>query len=322
MRSATIVLAALLGSPVAASLYGQSSLNHSCVLDDPVWSCSKRATPEKVDSCCSETFGGLLLATQFWNTHTGLEDQGQLLPKNSWTLHGLWPDFCNGSYTQYCDLSRQYDPDPSPNTTTGTPDGTPVPPYKGPSIDKLIEPFGAHDLLDWMNKYWVNLNAPNHDLWAHEFSKHATCFSTFDLPCYGPKRVEHEDILDYFTTVIAYFRRHPTYDWLARAGIRPSNSTRYSLKHIQHALRRQSGATPYLGCSGPRFNETEAGKGSKDNGFTVLTEVWYYMHVLGRPQDLHSRPVDPSGSMTNCATSKNAILYPERSRGSEKVFKD
>lgn len=63
-----------------------------------------------VDSCCTETFGGLVLSTQYWDTYTGLEDQGQLLPPKTWTLHGLWPDFCNGSYTQYYDLSRQYDP--------------------------------------------------------------------------------------------------------------------------------------------------------------------------------------------------------------------
>jgi ribonuclease T2 len=124
------------------------------------------------DSCCTETYGGLVLATQFWSTYTGLESAGQVLPKDSWTLHGLWPDYCNGSYTQYCDLrytfhcivhlvkkglmandSRQYDPVPSPNTTTGTPSGQPVPAYKGPSIDTLIEPFGRYDLLAYMNKY-------------------------------------------------------------------------------------------------------------------------------------------------------------------------
>ena len=87
-------------------------------------SCSSRASPLSVDSCCAETFGGLFLSTQFWSTYTGLESEGQLLPANDWTLHGLWPDFCNGSYTQYCDLNRQYDPTPSPNTTNSLPNGT------------------------------------------------------------------------------------------------------------------------------------------------------------------------------------------------------
>jgi ribonuclease T2 len=66
-------------------------------------------------SSCSETYGGLLLSTQFWTVYTGLEEANppQKLPAESWGVHGLWPDFCNGSYTQYCDLSRQYDPEPS-----------------------------------------------------------------------------------------------------------------------------------------------------------------------------------------------------------------
>jgi ribonuclease T2 len=127
------------------------------------------------------------------------------------------------------------------------------------------------------------------------------------------------DVLDYFNTAIAYFRRHTTWEWLAGEDIQPSNKTAYTLSDIQGALREASGAVPYLGCSGPRFNETAAGKGSKDNGRTVLSEVWYYMHVRGRPQEMHTRPVDASsvGSDTSCAASKNAIWYYERSRGSE-----
>ena len=91
---------------------------------DAILSCSAEANPAKIDTCCAETYGGLALNTQFWDTYTGLESDGQVPPKQSWTLHGLWPDFCNGSFTQYCDLERQYDPFPSPNTTNGLPNGT------------------------------------------------------------------------------------------------------------------------------------------------------------------------------------------------------
>lgn len=147
MKSQIISVAAVLAQLSSASLYGESNLNHSCVLSKlPVpggqkipmdadnlfpgpklLSCSPptlAANVSKVlDTCCVETFGGLLLSTQFWDTYTGLESQGQKLPKDSWTLHGMWPDFCNGSFTQYCDLSRQYDPVPSPNTTNGLRNG-------------------------------------------------------------------------------------------------------------------------------------------------------------------------------------------------------
>ncbi|KAK4244010.1 hypothetical protein C7999DRAFT_35631 [Corynascus novoguineensis] len=71
---------------------------------------SNKCRGAKADLSCSAaaqsglTFGGLVVSTQFWDTYTGLESKGQLLPKDSFTLHGLWPDFCNGSWTQYLGL--------------------------------------------------------------------------------------------------------------------------------------------------------------------------------------------------------------------------
>lgn len=119
-------------------------------------SCSVLANASLTDSCCVETFGGLLLSTQYWDTYTGLESEGQLLPQNTWTLHGLWPDFCNGSYTQYCDLARQYDPNPSPNVTNYPRQGTVVPPYdaSGPlgakPITQTLMNWCKFDLLQYM----------------------------------------------------------------------------------------------------------------------------------------------------------------------------
>ena len=171
--------------------------------------------------------------------------------------------------------SRQYDPLPSPNTTTGKPDGTPVPAYNGSGIGTFLEPFGKHDLLAYMNKYWIAQAQPNSDFWGHEFSKHATCFSSFDVECYGPQYVEHEEVVDFFETAVAYYQNLPTWGWLSAADIRPSNVSAYSFADIQAALTTGFGAVPYIGCSGPRFNATEAGAGSLDNGYTQLTEVWY-----------------------------------------------
>ena len=86
----TLGAAALLAIPTSAQLYpDQSPLNHTCQLQTPLLSCPSQ-DPSKVDSCCVETFGGLLLTTQFWNTYTGGEAEGQLLPKDTFTLHGLW----------------------------------------------------------------------------------------------------------------------------------------------------------------------------------------------------------------------------------------
>jgi ribonuclease T2 len=275
----TTLSLAVLAATAAAQLYpGLSSQNHSCVLQKPLLSCPPQ-NPSVVDSCCVETFGGLLLTTQFWDTYTGREAEGQYLPQNHWTIHGLWPDFCNGSFTQYCDLNRQYDPIPSPNTTTGKPGGTPVPPYNGSNIGTFLEPFGKFDLLAYMNTYWIAQNQDNPGFWGHEFSKHATCFSTFNVPCYGPEYRKHEDVVDFFETVVKYQKRVPTFKWLEKAGIKPSNSTQYTYSDIRDTLAKKHGAVPYIGCSGPRYNTTEAGMNGTDSGFTRVTEVWYYEYV-------------------------------------------
>lgn len=66
-----------------------------------------------------------------------------------------------------------------------------------------------------------------------------------------------------------YYKRLPTYDWLADAGITPSNTTNYTLTDLTWALSKRYGAPPYLGCTGPKLN----GSGM------VFDEVWYYSNV-------------------------------------------
>lgn len=167
-----------------------------------------------------------------------------------------------------------------------------------------------------MEDYWVARGQPNWYLWAHEFSKHATCFSTFDLPCYGPKYQKDYDLIQFFETTIMYFLRLPTYDWLAAKDIVPSNSTSYTLSYIEGALSSEYGPTPYVGCAGTPYNETSAGKGSSDDGGTELSEVWYYFHSFGRPQNGNWSPTEQAGS-SSCAKASGAVHYYERTPGSQ-----
>jgi hypothetical protein len=69
---------------------------------------------------------------------------------------------------QYCDLGRQYDPYPSPNTTTGTPTGTVVPKWLGGDIiTPLLERFGKYDLLAYIQYFWINQGDYNWVFWQH-----------------------------------------------------------------------------------------------------------------------------------------------------------
>lgn len=187
-------------------------------------------------------------------------------------------------------------------------------PYKGPNTGTFLEPFGKYDLLEYMNKYWVSQGSPNYDFWGHEFSKHAKCYSTFDVPCYGPEYRQHEGVVDFFETAILTIRGslHGIVQASARLIMLRIRSRIYGL------LSPTNGAVPYIGCSGPSYNSTAAGNGTLDMGYTVLNEVWYYSRVHGKPQYGHSVPVNASGSNTNGTTSAGEIHYYERTPGSEK----
>jgi len=83
-----------------------------------------------------------------------------------------------------------------------------------------------------VNKYWINQGAPNEAFWAHgvsmfisdegyplftflQFSKHATCTSTFDVTCYGKDYEKNAEVIDFFDAAIRAFQQFPTYNLLA-----------------------------------------------------------------------------------------------------------
>lgn len=98
------------------------------------------------DTCCFNAPGGALLQTQFWDTSP---PSG---PTNSWTIHGLWPDNCDGTYEANCDSSRAYT-----------------------NITQILQSFGQTDLLNYMNTYWTSNSGTNEAFWEHEWGKHGTC---------------------------------------------------------------------------------------------------------------------------------------------------
>ena len=102
---AALLLLAL-SAPLAAFAQNDSDLNLAqwygstiypdfsrCSAQPSFYSCEN--TTAITDTCCSPYPGGLLLLVELWDTYTGMEAQGQLLPEGEWTLHGLWPDNCD-----------------------------------------------------------------------------------------------------------------------------------------------------------------------------------------------------------------------------------
>ncbi|KAF8434336.1 base non-specific acid ribonuclease [Boletus edulis BED1] len=215
------LLAQIFGPPTSTTStvdpsYFFNSISSGCSASSPI-SCQNSSVS---DTCCTEYPGGLLLQTQFWDTNV----PGS--PPDSWTIHGLWPDNCDGTYIENCDPSRAYD------------------------IPNLLVEQGASATLDYMQQFWLNADGTNEHLWNHEWSTHGTCYSTLQPSCLPQGNPEGSEAVSYFQTIVQLFQTLPTYTWLANAGIEPSYHRTYTLSEILSALEQGSGGyTPQVGCS-------------------------------------------------------------------------
>ncbi|KAI9806219.1 MAG: hypothetical protein M1825_006334 [Sarcosagium campestre] len=232
---------------------GASSVTSLASCPSPQLSCHN-STPV-ANTCCFNAPGGLLLQTQFWDT------QPATGPVNSWTVHGLWPDLCDGSFEQYCDRSREYS-----------------------NISEIIRGFGRDTLLDYMSTYWKDYQGKDDSFWEHEWNKHGTCVSTLEPSCYGPDYVPQAEVVDFFQRTVDVFKELDTYKALAAAGITPSSSATYTTAAIQTALAKISGGHAVtLRCRSGALNE-----------------VWYYFNVRGNVQSGEFVTTDPDGSKSTC----------------------
>lgn len=205
-----------------------------CSMEDELLSCLKGSN-STTDACCVESPGGLVLFTQLWNTDV---TNG---PSHQWTIHGSWPDNCDGSYGSNCNYE---------NTNVD-------------SVEAILRQNEQYELIDYMNQFWLNNNGTNDAFWTHEFNKHATCMSTIKPSCYD-NFTEGQNVVDFFKMSVRQYHELPTFTWLADAGIVPSYSHRYKAEDIQAALDKAFGYEVFLGC----HNQT-------------LEEVWYYHRVQG-----------------------------------------
>ncbi|KAH8841711.1 hypothetical protein MCOR27_009539 [Pyricularia oryzae] len=258
----------------------------ACPIDGPM-SCHN-STPVEGNSCCFVHPGGQLMLTQFWDQdiHEGGSDE-------DWTIHGLWPDLCNGGYEQFCNIAPQYR-----------------------NITEILHAHGQADLVSYMNRYWVADRGTNDHLWEHEWNKHGTCINTLAPACYSvPSSSSCSStnaavaspgemaVVDYFTRAVALFKTLDTYTALERAGIVPHARKRYPLVDVQKALAEYlGGGKVALRCRG----------GNRHRKGDVLNEAWFVYYVKGSLQTGEFVPAPPTGrDATNCAPW---IKYPPKRR--------
>ncbi|KAF6231117.1 hypothetical protein HO173_010617 [Letharia columbiana] len=252
MPSYTSILSSALGALLLSS--PALAFSEQCSTFEYPLSCHNKSAV--ANTCCFNYPGGLLLQTQFWDTDPATG------PADHWTVHGLWPDECNGSYQQYCDESRQYK-----------------------NITQILEHFNRYDLLDYMSVYWKDDGGNDESFWEHEWGKHGTCISTFDTSCYTDY-VPTQEVVDFFQKTLQLFSVLDTYTFLKDAGIVPSTTKTYTYSEIRKALVQDRHVNATIECTGA--NSTE------------LDEVYYYYNVYGSAQDGTYIPAQPDTNSSSC----------------------
>lgn len=238
--------------------------NPFCPSDLPL-SCSN--TSAVSDYCCFENPGGVILQTQFWDYNPGLG------ANDTFTIHGLWPDNCDGSYEQYCDPSLEIT-------------------KKVKSI--IVDDFKDPGLYKAMRKYWLSDDGSVESLWLHEFDKHGTCMSTIRPECYGAKPRRNQNVYEYFNITVNLFKKLPTFSFLEKAGIVPSLNQTYTKSQIADALSAGfGGESVYFKCD-------------KQN---AISEIWYFHHVQGSLRNENFVQI-PSLSAPSCPDS-DIHFYPK-----------
>ncbi|XP_058772448.1 ribonuclease 1-like [Vicia villosa] len=130
-------------------------------------------------------------------------------PAADFSIHGLWPNYKDGTYPSNCD----------PNS-----------PFDQSQIS---------DLKSSLLKNWPTLACPSGNgiqFWTHEWEKHGTCSES--------SLKQH----DYFETTLNLKQKSNLLDALTSAGIQADGSS-YSLSNIKRAIQSQVGFAPFIECN-------------------------------------------------------------------------
>lgn len=158
--------------------------------------------------CVPIEFGYLILAVRW---PIGACEDLKCIPKlpNEWKIHGLWPNYDNGSWPQFCCDRDKFDVS---------------------QVESLRPRLEAN---------WLNLLAHKDStgLWAHEWDKHGTC---------SVKNPQIKGEYNYFNTSLTLFDNLKVSQWLKEAGITPGKET--TGEAVKAALKPHFGKKVSVHC--------------------------------------------------------------------------
>ncbi|KAL0421081.1 UNVERIFIED_CONTAM: Extracellular ribonuclease LE [Sesamum latifolium] len=132
-------------------------------------------------------------------------------------IHGLWPNYRDGSYPSYCDNDNPFD-------------------------ESKIS-----DLIGSLQENWASLSCPSNNgstFWAHEWDKHGMCSESV-LDQHG-----------YFEAALDLKSRVDLLQILQSAGINPDGGN-YSVSSIRNAISEGIGYSPWIACNVDAAGKTQ-----------------------------------------------------------------
>lgn len=138
-------------------------------------------------------------------------------PAVDFSIHGLWPNYNDGSYPSNCDSSNPFD------------------------SSKI------KDLTSRMRSNWPSLACPSSNgetFWAHEWEKHGTCSESI------------LDQQGYFQAALSLKNQANILQILQNAGIEPNDKS-YSLRSISQAIGGATGYAPGIECNTDESGNTQ-----------------------------------------------------------------
>ena len=106
------------------------------------------------------------------------------IPKNEFSIHGLWPGNLTGDYVADC----------NGNLTTEM-------------IEEAKKKEGDF-FNEKMKKYWVSYSESDEDFWIHEYTKHGYCYTN---------KMKENDFLPYFKKAMPFFLDNGFNDFFLKA---------------------------------------------------------------------------------------------------------
>ncbi|KAG6713054.1 hypothetical protein I3842_05G131100 [Carya illinoinensis] len=130
-------------------------------------------------------------------------------PAADFGIHGLWPNYKDGSYPSNCDP------------------------------DSVFDKSQLSELMSSLQKNWPSLSCPSSNgfrFWSHEWEKHGTC-SESEL-----------DQIEYFEAALKLKEKVNLLEILKNAEIEPDDGF-YSLDSIEEAITKAVGHAPGIECN-------------------------------------------------------------------------